>query len=102
MVGQLYDPNNSFQVVGLALNANQFDEHSPAKNNEPSIIVWNTALGVLQRVSTLTNIVLEEIPNGLVKRLKMTVTQTGLLAPTSQDLGHTEFCYWNYSKCNKC
>lgn len=52
MVGEIYDPGNSFLVTSLPVNANQFEEHSLANNNEPSIIVWNTRLGILQMVPT--------------------------------------------------
>lgn len=64
-IGSPYNPATSFQISQLALNANQFEPTSPAKNSEPSIIVWDTSLNILQRVSTLTNIVLEELGGGL-------------------------------------
>lgn len=60
-IGLPYNPQNCFQISQLALNANQFEPTSPAENSVPSIIVWDTQLNVIQRVSTLTNIVLEEI-----------------------------------------
>jgi hypothetical protein len=63
-IGLPYNPENCFQISQLALNANQFEPTSTAKNSVPSIIVWDTQLNVIQRVSTLTNIVLEEIGAG--------------------------------------
>lgn len=60
-IGLPYNPQNCFQISQLALNANQFEPTSTAENSVPSIIVWDTQLNVIQRVSTLTNIVLEEI-----------------------------------------
>jgi hypothetical protein len=81
-----YNPDKSFLVTQLSVNANQFDDNSPVKNNEDSIIVWNTEFGVLQRVNPKTNQVLEEIPNGLVKRYKATVTQSGLVEPVATEL----------------
>ena len=60
-IGQPYNPAVCFQVNQLPLNANQFEQTSLIKNSDPSIVVWNTELNLLQVVSTLTNLVLQEV-----------------------------------------
>ena len=86
-IGSPYNPATSFQISQLALNANQFEPTSPAKNSEPSIIVWDTSLNILQRVSTLTNIVLEELGGGLqIPRPEINIGQATAEYGTAQSI----------------
>ena len=91
-IGLPYNPENCFQISQLALNANQFEPTSPAENSVPSIIVWDTQLNVIQRVSTLTNIVLEEIGanappvNSFIDIPRPEITIGASLGNTSQGL----------------
>lgn len=80
-----YDPSNSFLISSIPLNANQFEADSEALNSVPSILVWNTALNVFQRINTKTNEVLNESSSPVAspyKVLALTLTQAGIAVPT--------------------
>ena len=82
-IGQPYNPAVCFQVNQLPLNANQFEQNSLIKNSDPSIVVWNTELNLLQVVSTLTNLVLQEVGSN-TDSVQLIAKKIGLsLNPTS-------------------
>lgn len=85
-----YDPENSFLINSLPVNANQFQEDSEAVNSDPSILVWNTDLNVLQRISTKTNEVLNETALPLPYRsYTALLSQAGTDAPVATILENT-------------
>ncbi len=57
-----YDPNNTVFIAEQVLNANQFDQYSPATNQEPHNVLWDFVQNKLLWVNTITGEVDKELP----------------------------------------